>query len=128
MREAFGTWQADASTPRAAREIVAVLLRGADCDELVDDAMLLTSEIVTNAVIHAPGAVALHAELYDDGLRVEVHDQASSLATRRPRPGDADEHGRGLAIVEHLATSWSSEERSGGGKVTWFELARTGAR
>jgi anti-sigma regulatory factor (Ser/Thr protein kinase) len=128
LREAFGTWQADSSTPRSAREIVSALLRGMGCDDLVDDALLLTSELVTNAVIHATGAVALHAELHDDGLRVAVHDQAPDLATPRPRPVDAEEHGRGLAIVEQVAAAWSSEVRSGGGKVTWFELTRAGVQ
>lgn len=125
-REAFATWQSDLSTPGAARAVVRELLQGSGLEELMEDALLLTSELVTNVVRHAPGAAALHAELYHDGLRISVHDRAEVLAARRAPAAQAREEGRGLEIVEQVASAWSST-REGGGKVTWFELRSTRA-
>jgi anti-sigma regulatory factor (Ser/Thr protein kinase) len=124
IREAFATWQADLSTPKAARDVVTAMLSGAGCEDLVDDAQLLTSELVTNSVVHAPGAVALHAELHEDGLHVAVHDRIDVLAVSERGVAEVDdEHGRGLAIVAGMASAWASEPAPDGhGKVTWFEL------
>ena len=63
--------------------------------------------------------------LHPDRIRVEVHDADPTLPARREpdaeRPG-----GRGLLLLEHLATSWGVEAADDG-KVVWFEVPRRSA-
>lgn len=100
---------------RAAREFVASTLRDWGWTEHVATAVLLTSELVTNAIVHAQSdvGVTLRGEPY---LRVEVSDEGVAPVRPDPRGG-----GRGLWLVEALAAVWGvrPEER---GKTVWFEL------
>ena len=87
------------------------------------DAMLATSELVTNAVIHTDGPCELTA-VYDRQralLRVEVAD--SSNASPEPRVGLAGVQvgGMGLRVVEEIASRWGTYPAVGG-KTVWFEL------
>ncbi|MFJ9691771.1 ATP-binding protein [Kitasatospora sp. NPDC101183] len=92
--------------------------------ELSDTAELLSSELVTNALLHTGKGAVFDAVLgTDHRLRIEVQDGTSRLPGRRRDP-DAEyaTSGRGLQLVEALADSWGVQLR-GEGKVTWFELA-----
>ncbi|WP_188307380.1 ATP-binding protein [Streptomyces sp. CBMA123] len=92
--------------------------------ELSDTAELLSSELVTNALLHTTKGAVFDAVLDSESrLRIEVQDGASRLPGRRRDP-DAEyaTSGRGLMLVEALADSWGVQLR-GDGKVTWFELA-----
>lgn len=82
--------------------------------------MLLTSELVANAVVHGVPPLELTAFAVDGGVRVEVADAGeAALVVRAP---DLDGvGGRGLYLVDALATRWGSIEREPG-KVVWFEL------
>lgn len=91
-------------------------------DELADTTLLLVSEIVTNAVRHAPPPTWLHLRLVDENLQVAVTD-VSPAAPLPSRAGPDDEGGRGLWLVEALADRWGHRP-SGSGKVVWFELSR----
>src|SRR6185437_5920709 len=93
-------------------------------DALCDVAELLSSELVTNAVVHARTSVELEAA-YDDSsiLRIEVYDRSADEFDRLPRqPADGAEGGRGLAIVARLACHWGVDPCSPGKRV-WFTLA-----
>jgi serine/threonine-protein kinase RsbW len=106
-----------------ARQFVRDLLVAWDCDAEEDVAVLLTSELVSNAVRHAASRLGLDvcAERDIDLVRIEVRDADERLpVVRRPEP-DA-ESGRGLFLVEALARRWGAEPERGG-KVVWFELA-----
>lgn len=107
---------------RAARGFVARTLASWGDAELVDEAALLVSELVTNAIVHARTPVELAID--DRGsravLRVEVGDTGAGLPARREVGPDALS-GRGLAIVAALATSWGVDVTDAG-KVVWFEL------
>jgi anti-sigma regulatory factor (Ser/Thr protein kinase) len=104
---------------RRARQVVAEQCMSWDND-VVDTALLLTSELVTNAVIHGHSDVQLQV-ITDDGLlRVDVGDDNSRLPQRQPTDNDALD-GRGLQIVELLATRWGVEKEALG-KTVWFEL------
>ncbi|MFD1656664.1 ATP-binding protein [Streptomyces caeni] len=96
-------------------------------DEIRDDAVLLVSELVTNAVVHTLSArILCGAELVmDRHLRIEVHDQGHGCSGLPPcRPGTDDESGRGLLLVEELAESWGTgPSRLTGGSVVWATLA-----
>ncbi|MEU3336780.1 ATP-binding protein [Streptomyces sp. NPDC002144] len=86
-----------------------------------DVAELLTSELVTNALVHTDHDAVLTAVVGQRGLRVEVRD----FVARRPRPCPANTgdgtHGRGLVLVQSLADAWGVRTH-GVGKAVWFEL------
>jgi anti-sigma regulatory factor (Ser/Thr protein kinase) len=97
---------------------------------LVDDAALLVSEVVTNAVVHARSDIDFTLAVAEGSLEVGVADRE----TRRPRvrptdPGlQPDEwawlstHGRGMVLVDQIADEWGVEELATG-KQIWFRLA-----
>jgi len=88
----------------------------------VDTAVLLVSEVVTNAVRHATGPCALVLTLDDDVVEVAVEDGDARFPATRSRRG-LDEGGRGLVLVGALAHAWGVRPLPGG-KATWFRLAR----
>jgi len=92
-------------------------------DHVVDTVELLTSELVTNAVIHARCAPELLVRLGDKAVRIEVCDGDANAPTRRPPDVEAAS-GRGIAIVEELATTWGVEHIPDDGKRVWFEVTR----
>ena len=85
-------------------------------------AVLLTSELVTNAIRHAAGpAVTLAVSGSRGRLRVDVHDTSPCLPTVADVPADA-ETGRGLLLVATLADEWGFC-RTTAGKAVYFTLA-----
>ena len=109
---------------RHARRFVSECL--GDADDASEVAVLLTSELVTNAIQHggphSPSAsVRLSVQDLVGRRRVEVEDAGQDL----PVLGDGDPSavgGRGLLLVERLADRWGCERLNGGNKVVWFEL------
>ncbi|MFI7015450.1 ATP-binding protein [Streptomyces sp. NPDC050164] len=95
--------------------------------ELADPAELVTSELASNAILHARHAsfrVTLR-RLSDDQVQVAVIDRSSALP-RKADPGGDDDHGRGLAIVDALSQRWGAEPMWWGtqkGKKVWADLA-----
>jgi anti-sigma regulatory factor (Ser/Thr protein kinase) len=89
-------------------------------EERISDLGLLTSELITNAQIHAGGVHGIRVRWTGTLLRVEISD-ACGLAPlpRGSRP--EDECGRGLGIVAALATSWGVDFLPSG-KTVWFEI------
>ena len=119
--EDTATWEAEPATPGRARALVEQVLCRVGQAELAPTATLLTSEIVTNAVVHVGGPVAVRVKCRPALLRVEVAD-TSELP---PVPAEAittSTGGRGLHLVEALATRWGTT-RDDAGKIVWFELA-----
>jgi anti-sigma regulatory factor (Ser/Thr protein kinase) len=85
-------------------------------------AVLLTSELVTNAIRHeAGGKVVLAITCSRDQLRVDVHDTSCSLPVPVDAPADA-EAGRGLMLVASLSAEWGYY-RTPAGKAVYFTLA-----
>ena len=90
------------------------------CGHLVDDAVLLVSELVTNAVVHGRSDVALRLWRTGSGVRVEIADRhPGAVLPRRPDPEALG--GRGLYLVETLAQDWGVRPAKPG-KAVWFEL------
>jgi anti-sigma regulatory factor (Ser/Thr protein kinase) len=113
---------ADPEQVGRARRLVAARLPGWGLDDDAGDvAVLLVSELVTNAILHGVPPLELVAFPLGDGLRVEVHDAGDASPVMRPSAPDVGS-GRGLHLVDALATRWGSE-RTGLGKSVWFELA-----
>lgn len=83
-----------------------------------DDVALVLSELVTNAVVHAGGAVRIAVSV-GDRIRVEVHDE--DPRPPRMRAHGAEPGGLGLRIVERLSERWGSRSTAAG-KVVWADL------
>ena len=89
--------------------------------ELSDQAQLLADELITNAAVHAQTDLRLRLELGGELLHVAVRDLDRRLP--RPLPDDPQgEGGRGLRLVEQIATTWGAQPHPGGGKVVWCTL------
>lgn len=89
-------------------------------DHLMDTAMLLTTELVTNAVVHARSPVHLAVGMSPARLRVEVADNGTGALAMR-EPTFTDPGGRGLLLIEALSTAWGTSSAEAG-KLVWFEL------
>ena len=114
---------ADTSSAGHARRFVDEVLNRWRCEALLDDVQLLVSELVTNAVVHAGSEVEVAVRLLTDSVRIEVVDRAPTAPLRPTEPADDDESGRGLLLVETLASAWGVEPMDGG-KSVWFEVPR----
>ncbi len=112
----------EAAAPRGARAFVRESLGAADA-QLLDSVELMVSELVTNAVAHASSATRVDVYLAPRAVRVEVYDDDPTMPTRRDPDTDGP-GGRGLMIIDQLASQWGSHPE-GDGKVVWFELARS---
>jgi anti-sigma regulatory factor (Ser/Thr protein kinase) len=110
----------DTSSASSARRFVRDTLHSWGLDEHTEIATLLISELVTNAVLHAQSAPEVILLTAGSGLRVEVRDQSPVLPARRHYGLQAGT-GRGIVLVEEMASEWGAEP-SGPGKVVWFEL------
>lgn len=89
--------------------------------ESAEVAELLTSELVTNALVHTEHGAVVKATVADSRLRVEVRDFVDAPPTPNEPDVDDGTHGRGLVLVEGLADSWGVRSQ-GLGKMVWFEL------
>ena len=90
-------------------------------DQFADEAVLLLSELVTNAVVHAGTEIQVSVRLDGDVLRVEVRDDDPRLP-RVKHFSVLSGTGRGLAMVAGTARDWDVEPLPDGGKKVWFEL------
>jgi anti-sigma regulatory factor (Ser/Thr protein kinase) len=88
--------------------------------EVVEVAVLLVSELATNAVIHAHSAFTVEVTRRPDDVRVAVRDQGRGIPLAE-HPAPTALRGRGLSIIEGLAASWGVE-RSEPHKTVWFTV------
>ncbi|MBB0243382.1 SpoIIE family protein phosphatase [Streptomyces alkaliphilus] len=138
-RDRDSHWGSDVITARAAatfepvgrsvataRGFVRDTLQGWGLAELIDDAVVLTSELVTNAVIHAGTSADVLCLRDESGVRVEVVDRHPErelpfVPTRRGTPDPDSEGGRGLMLCAVLSAGWGVEYTSSDKRV-WFRL------
>jgi CheY-like chemotaxis protein/anti-sigma regulatory factor (Ser/Thr protein kinase) len=107
-----------------ARRFVRSTLAEWHVERLVDDALVVVSELTANAITHAYCSCVLRLSLTSSVLRVEVTD--SGHGAPEPMPASSTrEHGRGLHLVAALAAAWGMESVDGGGKLVWAELPRS---
>jgi anti-sigma regulatory factor (Ser/Thr protein kinase) len=111
------------AAPAAARKVVAAVLHGWGLAAGIADAEQVVTELVTNAIRHAPGQACYELELVgrSDGVRISVADGSAArpaVVHQSPNVG----HGSGMRIVQALAASWGAEEHRGGKRV-WADLA-----
>jgi anti-sigma regulatory factor (Ser/Thr protein kinase) len=103
-----------------ARAFVAATLRRWDLEALVMDAELLTSELVTNSVLHARSDVSVSVSVANATAEIGVTDDSSDAPTPRWAASGA-EGGRGLRLVERVAAEWGVAY-VGAGKQVWCRL------
>ena len=125
MRSAKTSLPPEPTSARACRRFLLSTLEEWDADEFADDAVLLLSELVTNAVLHAGTEIDVEVQLDGDVLRIEVGDGDPRLPTVR-HYSLLSGTGRGLALVAETARSWDVEALPSGKRV-WFELEASGA-
>ncbi|MER5563733.1 SpoIIE family protein phosphatase [Streptomyces sp. NPDC002506] len=109
-----------------ARAFVRDTLQGWGYADVVDDAVVLTSELVTNAVVHAGTQADVLCLRSDDGVRVEVADryperEVPLLGSPADIAGPDRENGRGLLLCAALASRWGVEYTPTR-KTVWFQL------
>ncbi|QNE20402.1 hypothetical protein F1D05_23960 [Kribbella qitaiheensis] len=109
---------------RVARRFVAATCELWRCEDLVEDAVAIVSELIGNVVRHARTDADLRLELRRRLLTVAVSDGDPVFPIRRP-PSTTRESGLGLGIVTHLATAWGASQTSTGGKVVWATIRLT---
>ena len=122
---AHRTFAADERSVAKARAFAREMLETWDAGDLADSVVLLVSELVTNAVVHAGTTARLELRLDTQSVRVEVED----LHPRRVLPMVVDqptedaEEGRGLLITFSLASAWGVDYTSGSKRV-WLRFDR----
>jgi anti-sigma regulatory factor (Ser/Thr protein kinase) len=112
---------AEPAAVREARSVVRHSLEPTDGD-LVELVVLLADEVVTNAVVHGRGPIDIAVDADEKRVKVMVCDRSEI----RPRPRQAArdaEGGRGLSIVEAIASRWGVSAMEVG-KSVWFEIDR----
>jgi anti-anti-sigma factor len=117
----------DPSAPAQARAELRQALAGAVDESDRATLTLLTSELVTNAVIHsgagAGDTVGLRITSYPDRVRIEVTDPGSGFEVGNLPPRPRDFGGHGLVVVEGLSSRWGTTRTGAkGGFSVWFEL------
>ncbi|MBO3740893.1 SpoIIE family protein phosphatase [Actinoplanes flavus] len=119
----------DRRTPAAARALVRSVLEETGLVGLLNEALLLTTELSTNAVVHANTELEIEVTADPGGLTVTVTDFAPGPVEQLavgPRNesaeiGEVAERGRGLLLVDHFASRWGTVHE-GDGKGVWFRL------
>lgn len=110
-----------AGSVRDARAFVSVAM-AAERPWVQHTAVLLAHELVTNAISYGGGRFCVSAAVGTGLVLVKVADTGTN-SPRVLHPGPESEHGRGMAIVDALASRWGTR-RLPWGKVVWFELDR----
>jgi anti-sigma regulatory factor (Ser/Thr protein kinase) len=92
--------------------------------QTTETALLLVSEVVTNALSYGDGQPVIDIDVHPDRMRVSVTDTAEGTPRVQRQDHGLSEHGRGLFLVESLASRWGVNRRVPTGKSVWFELDR----
>jgi CheY-like chemotaxis protein len=110
----------DPAAAGRAREWVRGALLEWGLDDLVDDALLVVSELVGNAVTHAASSCEVTLSRADGSVRIEVTDRGHGTPEPQPQDGMA-EGGRGLVLIGAMSSAWGVEDVPDGKKV-WAEI------
>lgn len=124
--EAYLQLPAEPISPQRARLFVESTIEQWDCAELADIVLLLTSELVTNAVLHAGSDVDLSLRLAGSVLQITVADRSPVQPVIRQQRDEAT-NGRGMLLLDAMATRWSVVPTEAG-KIVWFEVPTHMAR
>lgn len=116
------------TSPGQARAFVRDLLTRWRIDgDVREDAELLITELVTNAIIHAHSEVTVKVRRDEDVIRFSVFDRGpGEIRLRRPAPEEVT--GRGLHFLDQIASEWKVAANPDGGKTVHFSLSANPSR
>ncbi|MGH9121048.1 MAG: ATP-binding protein [Acidimicrobiales bacterium] len=120
------SFEPSADQVQRARRFVSRAL-GSKAEAAAPDALLLVSELATNAVLHARSDFTVTVTVRKQVVRVEVFDRNTRIPGMPNVPTDAAS-GRGLMLVKALANRWGIETFPDQGKSVWFELSLSNGR
>ena len=113
-------------SPAQARRLTRARLNGwSVCEDICDTALLVVTELVTNALVHT-GSSLIVCDLHDGAglVRIAVRDEGCAPGAPHPsRARPEEEHGRGLLLIDALCHAWGAHEH-GPGLLVWAELPR----
>lgn len=111
----------------AVRELLSERFRDALPQDRLHDVLLLATELVTNAVLHAgvgeDTTLELHAAAAGDLVRCAVLDPGGATEPRMQELDPTAPGGMGLFLVDQLSERWGVQHTPGGGTEVWFEVA-----
>jgi DNA-binding NarL/FixJ family response regulator len=115
------------SSISAARHFLDTLCAQWECGDILPEARIIVSELVTNAVLHAGTKCEVRVTLTsDDALRIEVTDHGHGELPVPQQPDPNALHGRGLLIVSVISSAWGIEAVRGNGNLVWSVLLPMG--
>jgi hypothetical protein len=122
-RELWREFQPEDDTPGTARHLLEEAFHqwGGDAAVLLDDARLLLSELVSNAVLHARSPLLVSIRWQASSVRLAVRDKSPDIPTVRSELRDAGWGGWGLQVVQELSRNWGVDATPDG-KTVWAEL------
>ena len=131
VASALDVWSTEiaggSEAPLAARELLTDRLGESTPEATMHDLHLLTTELVTNAVLHAHAGVddtiALSVRTRPGRVRVAVTDGGGESTPAIQEPDPEVPGGMGLFLVDKISSRWGVEQASSGGSRVWFELA-----
>lgn len=106
---------------RVRRWMTAQLAEWAVPDAVIGAAVLCTSELTTNALLHAGTAARVEIDLSAERLLVSVADSGTRGTVTRPNTDALSSRGRGLSLIEQLSDAWGTDP-SVRGSTVWFEM------
>jgi anti-sigma regulatory factor (Ser/Thr protein kinase) len=110
----------DLRSAKVARRVVADMLSELPASSR-DTAVLLVDELVSNALVHTNGGLRLRVTVVGQVVRVDVFDRAQREPVMQREMSPGQEHGRGLRIVDSLASEWGVDQMPHGKRV-WFRI------
>jgi serine phosphatase RsbU (regulator of sigma subunit)/anti-sigma regulatory factor (Ser/Thr protein kinase) len=127
QKSSCGSFDPDTGSIAAARRFVRRVLASWAVDELMDDALVLVSELATNAVVHAGTPFGVTCTDLGDGVRLEVRDRypARGLPAVLPAVDQTRPTGRGLLLCASLSSAWGVEYTRTA-KTVWCRLDLAG--
>jgi anti-sigma regulatory factor (Ser/Thr protein kinase) len=108
------------NSPQLARAFLRSTLETWKLDGFGEVTELLATEMVANVVTHVGAPMTMRVTRGPSTMRVEIEDTSTAVPVVR-HPDHADEHGRGVLLIDELADAWGVEPRADG-KTVWFEI------
>ncbi|MFE2566005.1 SpoIIE family protein phosphatase [Streptomyces mirabilis] len=121
LRESWTVWRVPEAVRHARRFTRRTLRAWGVPDDSMDGALLVVSELVTNALVHTDGQVRLDITLINHRLRISVADTSPRTPVKPTSIGWEATGGRGILLVEAMSATWGTVPVSGG-KQVWSEI------
>lgn len=122
LRESWTVWRVPEAARHARRFVRRTLRSWGVSPDTEDAALLIVSELVTNALVHTDGQVRLDLSLVNHRLRLAVADASPRSPVKPTSIGWEATGGRGILLVEAVSAAWGTVPVSGG-KQVWADLA-----